>query len=539
MEKTGVLFIAYPFFKELFFMFDFKKAVAATCVAAMLMVPVASVYADETTSSSDTTATTQTTETSGAAVTSETSGDETASETSTPSTIDLSNLSFDTMYGSQLNAFLNHQYSFNGEDIPIYESNFYFINAFLELSNYAYNGYYPTTSEGYLDLAASYDGDTYSTYADFYVDYAENMLESTCIICDMAASEGLELSDDTYTQIDTMIDNLNTNTAQPAGMSIDDYLKLYYGPDMDEAAFRDTLYYYYLSDLYSKNYCSDYAYTDSDKNIPNVRYALFKAPSGSDDATLESAESAANDLLSQCTSTDDLSTKAAALVDAGTVAETNDIAVTKGDFVQEFEDWAYDPARTEGEMAVVKSEDYGYFVVGYLGTTAATDDQLNSIALAALSKEVSDIMDAGTYDFHTDDTYAPAVAVPTAAADAASTDASVTASDTSTADTTAAAVAPSVRTGTAAIILTVLAIVGAVAIVAVVTILIVFVVKGNKDGKKDGSSSDKSEDGDAAEKDNASSAKASDDSEGSNASEASDITDKPVPDESEDSSDDN
>ena len=45
-------------------MFDFKKAVAATCVAAMLMVPVASVYADETTSSSDTTATTQTTETS-------------------------------------------------------------------------------------------------------------------------------------------------------------------------------------------------------------------------------------------------------------------------------------------------------------------------------------------------------------------------------------------------------------------------------------------------------------------------------------------
>ena len=39
---------------------------------------------------------------------------------------------FEEVYGNQLMGYLNHQYYFDGEPVSLQESNFYFINAFLE-----------------------------------------------------------------------------------------------------------------------------------------------------------------------------------------------------------------------------------------------------------------------------------------------------------------------------------------------------------------------------------------------------------------------
>ena len=39
---------------------------------------------------------------------------------------------FEELYGNQLVNYLNHQYYFDGEAIPVNESNFYFINSFLD-----------------------------------------------------------------------------------------------------------------------------------------------------------------------------------------------------------------------------------------------------------------------------------------------------------------------------------------------------------------------------------------------------------------------
>ena len=50
---------------------------------------------------------------------------------------------FEEVYGNQLMGYLNHQYYFDGEPVSLQESNFYFINAFLELSSDANMGYYP------------------------------------------------------------------------------------------------------------------------------------------------------------------------------------------------------------------------------------------------------------------------------------------------------------------------------------------------------------------------------------------------------------
>ena len=95
---------------------------------------------------------------------------------------------FEEVYGNQLMGYLNHQYYFDGEPVSLQESNFYFINAFLELSSDANMGYYPVTPSGGIDLAAELEVeiDDYDTYGDYFVKYAENALEMSLTLCSYA-----------------------------------------------------------------------------------------------------------------------------------------------------------------------------------------------------------------------------------------------------------------------------------------------------------------------------------------------------------------
>ena len=130
-----------------------KKLVIAIVSAAFMLSSAATALADETTQAS------QPSETA-------------ASSQQTQESYDISKLSFDTMYGNQIGDFLNHQYYYNGEKIPLAESDYYFLLTFLQLSQYAAYGYYPSTSLGYLDLAATYD-DGKKTFAEYFVEQAE------------------------------------------------------------------------------------------------------------------------------------------------------------------------------------------------------------------------------------------------------------------------------------------------------------------------------------------------------------------------------
>ena len=435
----------------------FKKIIAGVIMTAMLMAPAGTVLADETE------------DTCG--------GIDDGSGTTTETTQELS---FETMYGSQIGTFLYHQYTFEGEEIPIYESNFYFINTFLELCNYAYYGQIPATAEGFADLSAEF-GAEYPTYGDYYIAYAENSIESTMIVCKMAEEQGVTLTEETQTSIDEMIESLAIDSAAPLGMTIDEYLALYFGEEMNEEAFRATLENYYLADAFSKKYCENYEFTDEEKYVPNIRYALFYAPQGSSDDSLAQAEAAANDLLSQCSDIDDLQTKAADLVTAGTVFEASDILVPKGQMVPAFEAWAYEDHNV-GDMDVIKSDEYGYFVVGYLGMEQRAQSELDTVALTALSEEISDAIDSGKYQFGTDQAFETAtpVSVSDGAFNAANNELTLNIETTPTPEATGMPGA----NDSANQILIILAIVGAVAIVGVIVVLIINLVSGNKNNDK-------------------------------------------------------
>ena len=374
-----------------------KRLVGIALTVALPLSGMTAVMADETedTSSSEET-------------TAATSADQTAE------TIDLSGKSFENIYGTQLYSFLNHKYTFEGEEIPLAKSNFFFINSYLDLCQYAWYGYYPMNSEGYFDLAAEFGSEQYKTYGDYFVSYAEKTLENTLVMNKLAEDEGLVASFNHTTKIKDALDNIEQQS-KAANMSKEDYIKLYYGPDCTEDLLKESLNCFYTADTYTQHYCDNYQYTDEQKMAPQIRYALFLAPgqSATEDEKAQ-AEKDAKDLLSKADSLDKLKELGAAAVSEGTSKESNDITVNKGKTVSVFEDWAYDAARKEGDMDIIYAPEYGYFVVGYLGKVEVEAEDLQDIAVAELSNKIMDDIDAGKYQFGTKDAYAPAITtVPT------------------------------------------------------------------------------------------------------------------------------
>lgn len=278
---------------------------------------------------------------------------------------------FEEVYGNQLMGYLNHQYYFDGEPVSLQESNFYFINAFLELSSDANMGYYPVTPSGGIDLAAELEVeiDDYGTYGDYFVKYAENALEMSLTLCSYARANDIPLSEDTKLAIDNMLDNIRYGSAANAGMSLDDYLQLYYGPGTDEATFRKILERYYLADAYSDKYCKEYPFSDDQIRTPYIRYALFYAPVSADQDTKDQAYQSAMDMKNSCNSLSELKSLAQSAYENGIVREQGDSAAFASE-LSEYPglwDWTFEEERKEGDIEVIYEPSVGYYVIGYLG----------------------------------------------------------------------------------------------------------------------------------------------------------------------------
>ena len=82
----------------------------------------------------------------GNKITSETSAPASNAGTSTTSVTGQNAKTFNELYGTQLSRYMNLQYYFDGKAVMKQEANFYFINAFSDLTAYAQMGYCPATS---------------------------------------------------------------------------------------------------------------------------------------------------------------------------------------------------------------------------------------------------------------------------------------------------------------------------------------------------------------------------------------------------------
>ena len=327
-------------------------------------------------------------------------------------TVDLSDKTVETVYGSQLPQYLNHQYYFEGEPVSMTESNFYFIDTFTDLCNYA-GYYYAATPAGFVDLSAplgTSDGEVqYDTVGDFFVSYSEEMLESACIICKLAADEGLTLPEDQIAQIDSLVAEIESGAAT-ANLTTDEYLAIYYGEGVTLDSFRQTIVNYYMADYYTQQYINNYEFDPEEITVPNIRYTLFQTTPDMSDELKAEAEANANAILEEAGGDVDVYAVSGALAYTnGTAADYGDIAVPNDGSIDDvFTAWAWDESRQEGDIEVIYSENFGYFVVAYLGTTEIDQSAKDNIAVQSLSSMITDAIHNDTYEFYTNDAYAPA-----------------------------------------------------------------------------------------------------------------------------------
>lgn len=447
-----------------------KKLVIAIICAAFMMSSAATALADETTAASQ--------------------PSETASETK--ATFDISKLSFDTMYGNQIGDFLNHEYVFDGQKIPVTESNYYFLLTFLQLSQYAAYGYFPATGEGYLDLAASY-GDNGETYAQYFVKQAEDYLHSTYILANRARAAGVKLSDEDKKAIDDEINERIEQQANPAGVPLDTILKLYFGPDCDEKAYRAILENASLAGKYQEKFAADYKIPEDQMMVPNIAYALFYAPGASASAEdKKKAETGANEMLAKCKTAADLPKLAEEAQKAGTVYDQSTISVRKGETVSTFEEWAYKAERKEGDVGVIFAEEYGYFCVGYLGKVKLAQEELQDVANEALNKEIEAEMKENKHGFKTDKAFPTAKPAPTAVpqetgenGNTPGIETAPSALPTDNGDTATA-------NGMSKVLIVIFLVIGGIAIIAVIVILVMNYMDSDKKDDSKKSSSKKS-----------------------------------------------
>lgn len=338
---------------------------------------------------------------------------------------------FEELYGTQIMNYLDHQYYFDGQAIPLEESNYYLIGIYSNLSS-SNAGYYPTTALGTIDLSAEFDGEDFATWGDFIVYQMEKTLQKVYILNARAKAEGIGLSEDSKAAIESTIE-IWTSRAQATNRTLDELLDLWYGGSLTSSNLRPILERYYIAyGDYTTNYNDNFVFTDEQKSseYPLIRYALFLAPEADklnvsrfpelaglteDELAAKKTEALelANSMVNACSSIDDITALAVAGKDEGTVKDQGDIAVPKGQMVPEFENWAYGANRKVGEIAIIYDGNMGYFVVGYLGYTKS-QSELDQIVVNALNTSLEEEIAGGTHNFHTDDVYLPAPAAPTA-----------------------------------------------------------------------------------------------------------------------------
>ena len=320
---------------------------------------------------------------------------------------------FDEAYGPQLANYLDHQYYYDDEAIPLTVSNFYFITCFQDFDMYVYYGNYPGTAMGHLDLAASFpEGIQYDTCAELFIDYVQFYLEHDIILSKRAAEEGFTLSEERYQDINTILDNITTDAAS-AGLSFDEYIQIYYGPGMTKESFTSILEMLFIVFDYPESYYADYIEQHKDTSVPYVRYALFYAPETAEQSEKDKALERATALKDGCTSLDDLTTLAQNAEELGIVYEQGDRAVFEDDDPLNVE-WAYDEDRKEGDIDIVYYPDWGYYVLGYIGIQMPDDEALQNRAQTLLEYSVSEEINSKVHNLHTDDEYLPSPAAPTA-----------------------------------------------------------------------------------------------------------------------------
>ncbi|MCR5274334.1 MAG: peptidylprolyl isomerase [Clostridiales bacterium] len=278
--------------------------------------------------------------------------------------------------------------------------NFYFANEYkqLLLMNMYGQASVPMTQAGFLDMKGKLTSDY--TVAQYLQNSIVSDFQGEVWLLEFAQKKNLKLDDEINKKIESQFTSTK-ETAEGMGMTLDEYLQSFYGPDANADRLREILQRYELVNLAMKVYIEEYQFAEGETLLPTVYHVLFPSldlTTGEalpDDKKAE-AKKRAEDFKASVTSLDDMKAKAEAAVADKTAAEAAEYTVSLGQMVEPFEDWCFAEHQI-GDVGFVETQ-YGYHVIYFVGKKEADDDQKFEIAKKAMHKEMNDAIDAGGYE---------------------------------------------------------------------------------------------------------------------------------------------
>ncbi|MBN1892349.1 MAG: peptidylprolyl isomerase [Clostridiales bacterium] len=300
------------------------------------------------------------------------------------------------MYDPELVALLNRSFSIDGKEISAGEYNYQCISVYQEFSTYAQYGYYPANEAGLLDLSATCDltENGSGTWGDYLVQYAEEEIQRNYIMGALAEENGMAISAETQQSIESSMEQIDTQ-ATSLGMTGDGYIEQYCGDKMTLERFKKMIQTFYLADLYATEFVENYTFSEEETVLPIVRHILYGAPRNGlreQDATEEEIATAlanAESTLEAVEDYDDMVLIGDKHTRDQTALESAEYTVSRGEMVEEFEQWCFDSAREIGDKEIVRT-DFGFHVMFFVGTTEATEEQMKVIAQNALYEMIDE-----------------------------------------------------------------------------------------------------------------------------------------------------
>ena len=305
-------------------------------------------------------------------------------------------MTYDNNYDAGAIAEMNKTVKIHGIQFTTLDYNYYFANEYVQLMTSAY-GSLPMTAAGFIDMNG-YLTET-KTVKEYMGEQVIFDLQGEAFLLDYAQNHNLEVDADILQKIeDTFADT--EVTASQYGMTLDEYLQAWYGPEATVDGMRSVLQRYELINLSMKHYVDEYDFKEGETLLPTVYHVLFPTISLQtgeklSDEEIATAKQRAEDLHGSVKSLEDLQTKADAAIEAGEAVEARQYTVQLGQMVKPFEEWCF-AEHNVGDCDIVET-DYGYHVIYFVGKEEASEDQRAEIAYKEFQAEMDEAVASEDY----------------------------------------------------------------------------------------------------------------------------------------------
>lgn len=276
--------------------------------------------------------------------------------------------------------------------------NFYFANEYVQLMKMQLQGTsIPMTASGFLDMEGQISKDM--KIKDYMQKAVISDFQGEVFLLEYAQKNNLKLDDDIGKKIEEEFEKTK-QSAEEIGMTLDEYLKSYYGPTATEDGLREILQRYELVNTAMNHYVEEYKFAEGETLLPTVYHVLYPSLDLTTGQTLSDEKKAeakqkAEALKASVTSLDDLKAKAEEGKAANEVAEAAEYTVSIGQMVEPFEKWCF-AEHNVGDLDVVETM-YGYHVIYFVGKKEADESQKKQIAYKAMQTEMDKAIESEEY----------------------------------------------------------------------------------------------------------------------------------------------